>query len=52
MWIDNKTEVYKEDFETFKEFAAFCSAFNVTGIWAYHWKSLKENGSIILTRRD
>lgn len=52
MWIDNKTQVNKEDFETFKDFANFCSTFNVVGIWAYHWKSLKENGSIILTRRD
>lgn len=52
MWIDNKTEVNIEQFETFKEFANFCSTFNVTGIWAYLWKELKIEGSIILTRRD
>lgn len=52
MWIDNQAEVYKEDFQDFKEFATFCSAFNVVGIWAYLWKELNEKGKIILTRRD
>lgn len=52
MWINNQTEVYKKDFETFTDFAKFCNAFNVVGIWAYLWKELKEKGRIILTKRD
>jgi len=53
MWNENnQTEINKENFANFKEFAKFCSSYYVQGIWAYLWAELQRNGKIIVTKGE